>query len=76
MIDVLNVPESVAEAHKAQSAKHEVKPTETFRYIATETTLRSREADDFYGSTLFYVLLVAPFAFIPVIVLARKKKSV
>lgn len=75
MIDVLNVPESVAEAHKAQSAKHEVKPTETFRYIATETTLRSQEADDFYGSTLFYVLLVAPFAFIPVIVLARKKKE-
>ncbi|MFP5439167.1 MAG: BatD family protein [Bacteroidia bacterium] len=75
MIDVLNVPEAVAEAAKGKGAKQEVKSTETFRYIASETSLRAQGGDDFYGSTLWYVLMVAPFAFIPVIVLARKKKE-
>ncbi|MFP9112891.1 BatD family protein [Flavobacterium sp. RHBU_3] len=75
MIDVLSVPEGTVASNKAQGGKQKVAAGETFRYIATQTTLRAQTNEDFYGSTLFYVLLAAPFAFIPVIVLARKKKE-
>lgn len=75
-IDVLNVPASAtAAANQPKNAKQQLQPGETFRYIATTTSLRAQGEDDFYGSVLFYTLLVLPFAFVPVIVLARKKKE-
>lgn len=75
-LDVLNVPQSAtAAANQPKNAKQAIQPGETFRYIATSTSLRAQGEDDFYGSTLFYTLLILPFAFVPVIVLARKKKE-
>lgn len=47
-----------------------------FRYIQTKTDLVSLESDNFYGSNLFYLLLILPLAIIPVgIVIAKKNEA-
>ena len=76
MIDVLNVPASAATAANQKDAdKTKPEPAEQFRYIASQTSLRQAGSEDFFGSGLFYTLLLLPFAFIPVIVLLKKKKE-
>lgn len=76
MIDVLNVPASAATAeNKPAGGKEKLTPSEQFRYIATGTSLRKTGSEDFFGSTLFYTLLFAPFLCIPLIVLVKKKKE-
>ena len=76
MINVLNVPVSAATAAaKTGAGKQEVTATEQFRYVATETSLSAMGGNDFYGSGLFYTLLLLPFALIPVVVLVRRKKE-
>lgn len=76
MINVLNVPASAATASaKTGTGKQEVTATEQFRYVAAETSLSAMGVEDFYGSGLFYTLLLLPFALIPVVVLVRRKKE-
>jgi hypothetical protein len=47
-----------------------------FRYIQTKSELESKESSDFYGSKLFYLLLLLPLVAIPVgIVIAKKNEK-
>lgn len=77
MIDVLNVPASAAtaSAKNNNAGTQDAESREQFRYVATETSLRASGQEDFYGSGLFYTLLLLPFAFVPVVVFARRKKE-
>ncbi|MFP9100360.1 BatD family protein [Flavobacterium sp. RHBU_24] len=76
MINVLNVPVSAATASaKNVSGKQEVTATEHFRYVATKTSLSAMGKNDFYGSGVFYTLLLLPFALIPAVILIRRKKE-
>lgn len=79
MVKVLDGPTagtSVA-SHDSTSgvAKQAVSKAEHFGFIKLKTKLEPTHKKDFFGSGLFYGLLFAPFAFIPLIVLLRKKKE-
>jgi len=75
MVDVLSVPENAAIANNKKSAKQQPGISGEFRFIDLKTSLKPMGREDFFGSTLFYVLLFLPFLFIPVIVLLKKKKE-
>ena len=72
-VDVLDGPMQ-AEA-TASAAKNVITKTEQFKYIKLKTNLVSMAKNDFYGSNLYYGLLLAPFLLLPIIVLAKKKKE-
>lgn len=74
MVDVLDGP-TLAEANPSNASKNVITKTEQFKYIKPKTTLVSIAKDDFYGSDLYYILLFFPFAIIPIIILAKKKKE-
>lgn len=74
MVDVLDGP-TLAEANPSTAAKNVITKTEQFKYIKSKTTLATVAKDDFYGSDLYYALLFFPFAIIPIIILAKKKKE-
>lgn len=79
VIKVLDGPTSsdsaVASSSQAGVAKQAVKSTNQFRFIALATNLKAIHKEDFFGSGLFYTLVLLPFLFIPIIVLAKKKKE-
>ncbi|RYJ41458.1 BatD family protein [Flavobacterium beibuense] len=62
-------------AATAGTQKQTVESKEQFRFVDLETKLVPRERDHFFGSTLFYGLLAAPFLIIPLIVLGKRKKE-
>ena len=64
-----------AVAANSGSAKNQVAATEQFKYVKLETKLEPMQQKDFFGSKLFYSLLLIPFGLLPVIILARKKKE-
>ncbi|MWB93546.1 protein BatD [Flavobacterium sp. GA093] len=72
MVDVLDGP-TPAEANT--SSKNVVAKAEQFKHIKTRTVLVSTAKKDFYGSKLYYGLLLLPFIIIPIIILAKKKKD-
>ncbi|MGO4771499.1 BatD family protein [Flavobacterium sp. W22_SRS_FK3] len=74
MIDVLDGP-SQAEAVASHTSKNVISKSEQFKYIKSKTVLVSTAKDDFYGSDLYYSLLLLPFVILPIIVIAKKKKE-
>jgi len=78
IVDVLDGPmsaEATTPNANAESVKNNVASTEQFKYIKLETDLKPIALNDFFGSNLFYSLLLLPFGLLPVIVLAKKKKE-
>ncbi|OIQ19357.1 MAG: BatD protein [Flavobacterium sp. MedPE-SWcel] len=78
MVDVLDVPDNAsanADTTTSGTQKQAVKTTEQFRFVSLKTNLRSVNRKDFFGSTLFYILLLVPFLLIPVIMLLKKQKQ-
>jgi hypothetical protein len=74
MIDVLDGPMQ-AESVASNTSKNVISKTEQFKYIKSKTILIPIAKDDFYGSDLYYGLLLLPFVILPIIVLAKKKKE-
>ena len=79
MINVLDGPiASNAENSVASNSgvsKMKISAGEQFQFIKLKTSLTSVARKDFFGSTLFYSLMVVPFLIIPMIVLFKKKKE-
>ena len=78
MIKVLDgpgAPQASDAVASSETGKQQISSTDQFKFIKLKTKLVSTNQKDFYGSGLFYGLLLAPFLIIPVIVLARKKKE-
>ncbi|MRX39481.1 protein BatD [Flavobacterium sp. LC2016-23] len=75
MVDVLDGPMQAEANTAANASKNVIAKTEQFKYIRTKTTLLSIAKNDFYGSNLYYGLLLLPFIIIPIIILAKKKKE-
>ncbi|GGA66973.1 hypothetical protein GCM10008015_04640 [Flavobacterium palustre] len=76
VISVLDGPTPTdAVATPSGSQKNTAVANEQFKYIKLETKLEPMVIKDFFGSKLFYSLLLIPFGLIPVIVLAKKKKE-
>lgn len=75
-VDVLEGKEIPTSSDTNSVAKQEVKVTGSdFRYIQTSTDLQPIKTDDFFKSTLFYVLLLLPILAIPVGIFIQKKKE-
>lgn len=65
-----------AQANSSSSInKTAVKTGDQFKFIHLNTKLASINKSDFFGSTLYYGLLVTPFLLIPFIILFKKKKE-
>ena len=77
IINVLDGPSANDQATNPQSgvAKNAVSSTEQFKYIKLNGNLVSMKKDDFFGSNLFYGLLLLPFLILPFIILFKKKKD-
>ena len=65
---------AVAGSNQNDNKKPVVK-NDTFQYIKLTSYLTPINKTPFFGSNLFYGLLVAPFLLLPIIILARKKKE-
>jgi len=77
MINVLDGPTATAAmgSSDSQPVKREITGTEQFKFIKLKTKLVSSNPADFFGSGLFYTLMVLPFLCIPMLILFRKKKE-
>ena len=77
IIDVLQGPVNTSTANTTETTTQKQAITTTgsqFRFLKTEADLVSMITEDFFKSNLFYGLLVAPFFFIPIILIVRRKK--
>lgn len=59
----------------ASSKKSAVAATEQFKFIKLTTDLKPLEETYFIGSKLFYLLLLMPFALMPIVVIFQRKKD-
>ena len=77
MINVLEGPNAGDNSVAATSdtKKAAVLSSAQFKFIKLKTDLISMKQNDFYGSTLFYLLTLLPFLCIPIIVIFKKKKE-
>lgn len=78
VISVLDGPTSSGNTPVASEStieKNTISASDQFKYIHLKTKLRPTNRKSVLGSTLFYVLLLAPFFLIPFIVLFKKKKE-
>ena len=78
MINVLEGPMSNSGQEKTAMtsvAKNKVETGAQFQFIKLDTTLVSTNAEDFFGSTSYYLMVFAPFLLLPIIVLVKKKKE-
>ncbi|MGX7667354.1 BatD family protein [Flavobacterium pedocola] len=74
-IDVLEGPMPTSGEGVASGEKQTISKSDQFAFVKSDTELSPIRQNDFLGSTLFYSLLIAPFLFIPIIILAKKKKE-
>lgn len=75
-VDVLEGKEVPTNSDANTVVKQDIKVTGSdFRYIQTNTNLQPVKTDDFFKSTLFYILLLLPILAIPVGIVIQKKKE-
>ena len=76
-IDVLEGKELETNSDLSQNMKRDVVlEGENFRYIQTSATFIPMNNSDFYGSKLFYFLLIIPLLFIPIgIIIAKRNQA-
>ncbi|WP_432672573.1 BatD family protein [Flavobacterium sp. SM2513] len=79
MVKVLDGPESTeaiaAKKPGENSNKKAISAASKFEFIKLKTNLKPIKKPDFFGSSLFYGLLVIPFLGIPVLMIFRSKKE-
>lgn len=79
MIKVLDGPESteaIAGQDSTQNSnKKAISASSKFEFIKLKTKLQPIKKPDFFGSTLFYSLMIGPFLCIPLLMFIRRKKE-
>ncbi|MEO8253892.1 MAG: BatD family protein [Flavobacterium sp.] len=76
MVKMLTGPTPTTKtASNSGSNKNDSTANEEFKYIKLKTDLTPIAATDFFGSKLFYCLLLIPFGLVPIIILAKNKKE-
>ncbi|RZJ68109.1 MAG: protein BatD [Flavobacterium sp.] len=78
MIKVLDGPGTpTSDSAVAQNgvAKQQVSHSDQFAFIKLKTKLTPTKREDFFGSGMFYGLMLAPFLAIPFLILGRRKKE-
>ena len=74
---IVNVLEGATPVDSTATDKNRGKivDVEKFKPIKLKTEITSIKKDDFFGSSLFYALLFAPFLLLPLIVLFKNKRE-
>ena len=75
IVKVLDGPTQAVASSDSGTGKNQLTASEQFKYLKLNTKLKAIYQKDFFGSTLFYCLLLIPFGLLPIIVLAKKKKE-
>jgi hypothetical protein len=78
MVKVLDGPEStetVATTSSNNPNKKVISANSKFEFIKLKTQLKPIKQPDFFGSSLFYGLIIFPFLCIPVLMIFRRKKE-
>jgi hypothetical protein len=79
LVKVLDGPTAATAAasteDSASGVKQAISKTDHFQFIKLKTQLLPINKKNFFGSTLFYALLLLPFLFVPIIILLKKKKE-
>lgn len=75
VLDNPNFTSSKQDVTSNDANKQKVVKNNTFQFIKLKSDFVVRNQNTFFGTQLFYGLVVAPFLFIPLIVLGRKKKE-
>jgi hypothetical protein len=75
MINVLDGPTDTRAISSSDNIKNKTSIPEQFKYIRLATNLKSVKRNDFFGSAMFYSLLLFPFLILPIVILLRKKKE-
>lgn len=79
MVKVIDGPESeeviAAKNPTDNSNKKAITANSKFEFIKLKTHLKPIKQEDFFGSSLFYGLLIFPFICIPVLMIFRNKKE-
>jgi hypothetical protein len=77
MINVMDGPSANDQVASTAptNTKNYISSNEQFKYIKLKTDLISMKEEDFFGSKMFYGLLLLPFMMVPLIVLFKKKKE-
>jgi len=77
MINVMDGPSANDQVANTTptNTKNYISNNEQFKYIKLKTDLASMNEEDFFGSKMFYGLLLLPFLMVPLIILFKKKKE-
>lgn len=75
VLDNPNFTSSKQDIASTDENKQKVVKNNTFQFIKLKSDFVARNEEAFFGTQLFYGLVIAPFLFIPLIVLGRKKKE-
>ncbi len=77
MVNVMDGPSAGENpiATKSGVTKIQISAEEQFKFIKLKTSLLASNKPSFFGSTAFYLMMLAPFFLIPIVVLAKKKKE-
>ncbi|WP_395045468.1 BatD family protein [Flavobacterium sp.] len=73
VLDVLQGENTTAGT--TNTSKVQVAAAKSFAFIKQKTSLSSINSKDFFGSGLFYGLMILPILFIPLIIVFRKRKE-
>jgi len=75
VLDNPNFTSSKQDVASTDENKQKVVKNNTFQFIKLKSDFVAKNQEAFFGTQLFYGLVIAPFLFIPLIVLGRKKKE-
>lgn len=76
MVDVLDGPDfATAQKDTLKNSKNKDAVNKPFADIKQKTEFLATKNDDFFGTKLFYGLLLFPFILIPIIVIAKRRKD-
>lgn len=74
VINVEKGPETTA-SNQENTTKQAVVANDQFKYIKLDGELQPVNQDRFFGSTLFWSLMASPLLFIPLVLLANRKRA-
>ena len=75
VIGVEKGPEATASNNENAETKQAVVASDQFRYIKPDANLKPLNEERFFGSTVFWSLMASPLLFIPLVLLANRKRQ-
>ncbi len=77
VINVMDGPSAGNTAIAADNSaeKTKVNAQKQFEYIKLKSTLKNADDEDFFKSTLFYLLLAIPFAAVPFVIILKRQRE-